>query len=181
MEEKDGVYRWRYDLDTERNRSILKLVLSIVYGMLAGITLILMVLTSWQDVGGILKVMVPIALVIFPICLGADKLVSMMYHGTYTMLFEMDEKGIRFSQTEKGKEIVGAIQGAVSGPAAGMPVPTSAYSEFRKVTSVRADRKDELIRVSSPFLLNMVYVDRKDYDFVLDYIIRRCPQARIHR
>lgn len=36
--------------------------------------------------------------------------------------------------------------------------------------SVKAFPERDLIKVNSPFLFNQIYVNKEDFDFVLDYI-----------
>ena len=53
------------------------------------------------------------------------------------------------------------------------------YSQFSKVTSIRTDRKHDLINVNYVTLNNQIYVSMEEYDFVLDYLIGHCPNAKV--
>ena len=52
-------------------------------------------------------------------------------------------------------------------------------SHFKKVRTVKAERKRNLIKVNEALTKNRIYVeDPEDYEFVLRYISERCPKAK---
>jgi len=66
-----------------------------------------------------------------------------------------------------------------SGPAllaaSGMPY----VSHFKKVRTVKAERKRNLIKVNEMPTHNRIYVESpQDYEFVLNYIKSHCPKAK---
>ena len=47
---------------------------------------------------------------------------------------------------------------------------------FEKVDRVRALKAFHTILLDSPMNHNQIYAEPEDYDFVLDYITKRCPE-----
>ena len=50
-------------------------------------------------------------------------------------------------------------------------------SDFSNVKKVKAIRWMNTIMVNEPFGKNRVYVNDEDFDYVYDFIIKRCPKA----
>ena len=116
-------------------------------------------------------------------------IVTKANNGKYTVLFEMDDSGIDHIQikTEKAKALdsltifVGLLAGARTTTAAGLLSASggSLYSRFENVRRIKADRKNNRILVNGILIRNQVYVDDSNFDFVYDYIVRHCPQAKV--
>ena len=198
IQDENGIYHWIYELDMNNNRSILNLVLKLIMGIMGIICVIVLIVSikngvPLENVLEGAKILLLCLFVIFLICLFAYWLVKKMYDGTYVMIYDMDEEGISFSQTadqaEKTRLIAGfaSMAGAASknyglmASGAAAAYNTSAYSKFTKVTKVIIDKDKNLINLCSPFLLNMVYVEDKDFEFVENYICQRCTKAIIKR
>ena len=69
---------------------------------------------------------------------------------------------------------------ADSGAAALLVAAQSPFiTPFKKVRKIKALRRRHLIKVDELLTKNRIYVeDPEDYEFVLDYISKRCPKAK---
>ena len=126
--------------------------------------------------------------VIALITLGSYMYVSRMYGGKYCVIYELDEKGISFTQIEEQFEkqqviaraaaFTGALTGNIGlvGSALYNMYNNTAYSDFEKVYSVKSYKDKEVIKVNSPFLFNQIYVKKEDFDFVDSFIREHCPK-----
>ena len=54
----------------------------------------------------------------------------------------------------------------------------TSISDFDKVRRVKANRRQHLIKVNQTLERNQVYVTEEDFDFVLDFIRKHCPNAK---
>lgn len=175
MKQENGTYTWQYDLDMKENKSVFSVTLMAVLGSLLPIFLFLVYLSvkdgvSPDDLLMTLMITGGTLLVILLITVFAYKLVSTSYGGTYRMLFRMDETGIGFRRISGRAETEETVTDRYR---------MDGYSDFAKVRKIRCKRESNLIYVISSFLINMIYVPEKDYDFVYRYICERCPQARV--
>ena len=172
MYEENGKYYWTYHLDLKKNLSILAVVFKIMGVVFFVMSLIIVFLNKGytQDFFKSSLTAVGVSMgVVSGITLIAYWILALIYEGTYTMLYEMSEDGIRLSQTEKGVELSKMLTCG----------PTGTYSKFRDVRIIKPRRKRDLIYVVSPLLVNMVYVSPEYFDFVFDYIADHCLGARI--
>ena len=55
---------------------------------------------------------------------------------------------------------------------------SSSFSEFELVKTVKSVRHRHTIYVNQTLLHNQVYAEAPDFDFVRDYIIRHCTNAK---
>ena len=55
---------------------------------------------------------------------------------------------------------------------------SGSISDFDKVRRVKANRRQHLIKVNQTLERNQVYVTEEDFDFVLDFIRKHCPNAK---
>ena len=187
----DGSYEWIYEMDMKKNKSILRVVLIAVGASMIPIVLMLLFL-SFRDGFD------PMITFITAVCFLAVILISLLcywfvgvrYRWSYYMVYRMDEEGITFRQVkEQGEKteamgrvisLLGAASGSMGAFSAGvMMTDNSARSEFKNVKRIKINRFNNLINVISPFLVNMVYVSGRYYDFVLDYIASHCPDAPV--
>ncbi|MBQ9157979.1 MAG: hypothetical protein IJ136_01415 [Erysipelotrichaceae bacterium] len=191
--QEDGVYRWLYELDMKKNLILLKTVIKIV-GFCLCIPLLLLTYLSLRTHGSLsslLSDLTPVLIcipVIALITLGSYMYVSRMYGGKYCVIYELDEKGISFTQIEEQFEkqqviaraaaFTGALTGNIGlvGSALYNMYNNTAYSDFEKVYSVKSYKDKEVIKVNSPFLFNQIYVKKEDFDFVDSFIREHCPK-----
>ena len=172
------------------------LVVFKIFGVIFGIVFLLMFISalrngSLDNLLGDFKYLLIFILVFSAIIVVAYLIVAARYGGKYVVCFEMDEDGVLHrqlkEQVKKAKAMgwlttmVGAAAGSATVAGSGILAATksSSYSTFANVRSVKAYRRMHLIKVNEPFCKNKVYVTDEDFDFVLDYILRRCPKVKI--
>ena len=107
-------------------------------------------------------------------------LVAVVQGGTYNVLFEMDERGVKHTQLQKQfkRAQVLAFIGMLAGAAAANPTvvgtnmlaasKASSYSEFKSVTKIIAKPRRNTIYVTSSLEHNQIYADPAQFPFVLD-------------
>ena len=191
----DGKYRWVYELNLIKNPVIAFTVFKIFAGIiLAGWIIfgffIYVIHGDWEGLWGMTKAML-IALAIFAVLTILGVLVmAWIYGGKYVVLFEMDEKQIQHIQLPRQFKkaqalgILAALAGAASGKpsvaGAGLLAASkqSSTSVFENVRRVKARRWLNLIKVNQLLNHNQIYVPKKDFDFVFNYIKSRCPKAK---
>ena len=191
--EDDGTYNWIYCMKLLQNLSMFKFVMKIMVIIFASLIVILLVLTGGSD--DMLQLLGIFALcfaAVFLIVLFSFWLIDKLYKGRYMLIYEMNDRGLTFSQTTDQAEITrtiaaasaavsaagGNVGGVISG--SGMALrPNSFHAEFAKVRSVKGRRKENLIWVNTFMQYLQVYVPDDAYDFVWDYITARCVNASI--
>lgn len=191
----DGKMRWQYDLDLFRT----PVVFWLVWRILAVICAVALAIVFFVDCGkpdffwqGFLQWLKILAIAIAGVTAlcGLGYLVyAAMMGGKYSVIFEMDEKGINHIQTkssaQKSRRIASATQ--IAGLAGGSPTTlgaginasrTEMYTDFARVKRVIARPMFHLIKLSAPFNHNQVYVHKEDFAFVKDYIVAHCPSKK---
>ena len=195
----DGKYRWAYELSLYKNPHILFLIWKIMGWTVVGLCIFIMIVqlfsgnTSFDEL-----VVFPaqlffiLAAIMFVLSVLGYYLYALIMGGKYCALFEMDEKGVEHQQMKaqvKKAQLIGVIT-ALAGLAGrrvgtvgqGMAVAGSTgsmYSSFGKVKSIEANKKKSLIKVNETLFKNQVYAEGEDFDFALDYIVKRCPNAKV--
>jgi len=189
VERPDRSYQWLYSMDMRKNHSILDILL-VVFSISFLIIVITIVFSAGIDFE-VFKILVLCFFLVFGIVLFSYWLVTSLQGGSYFMNFEMDEEGVLFQQVASHEEqerliasltaMLGSESYTYSSADTGLAKrnASNAYSAFKNVKQVAGDREHNLIRVSSPFLVNLIYVDDAYYEFVFDYIASRCEKARI--
>jgi len=184
---EDGKYRWLYDLDLRKNLSILYTTIKVVLiSFLIPLVLLMIIFAIEGNLINALKDLLPIyfliGIVLVFITLISYYIVVRYYKGRFSFMFEMDENGVTFkrfgSDLEKTETIgkITSIIGAATnnaglmGGGLGLATSQSSTSCFSKVKSIKAIPERDLIKVNSLFLFNQVYVNKEDYQFVLDFI-----------
>ena len=192
---EDGKYRWTYPLDMLKNPSILFVLLKI-FGILLSIPLLIALISAaanndWQKIwDGFIKIWLIVMVVFFVIILISYLIVVWMNGGKYVVNFTMDEKRLIHEQVpvqyERARKV--GILAALVGIFAKRPVAAgagalaasrdSSVSVFDKVRRVKPRRGQNLIKVNQSLERNQVYVPDEDFDFVLDFIRKHCPNAK---
>jgi len=189
----DGKLRWVYDLNLYKNPTILFLVLKIFFWICFGIWLLIVILelfnsfNVWSNIWKLTKFAVILTAGWLLFCTVCYYLYALVMGGNYCVLFEMDNEGIMHKQMRNGvkrAKILGAIT-AMGGIATGnyntmgagilAATKSSMYSSFKGVKSIEVFRSRNVIKVNSSLNYNQVYAENKDFDFVLDYILKRIP------
>ena len=192
---EDGKYRWTYPLDMLKNPSILFVLLKI-FGILLSIPLLIALISAaanndWQKIwDGFIKIWLIVMVVFFVIILISYLIVVWMNGGKYVVNFTMDEKRLIHEQVpvqyERARKIgiLAALMGifakrpAAAGAGALAASRNTSVSVFDKVRRVKPRRGQNLIKVNQSLERNQVYVPDEDFDFVLDFIRKHCPNAK---
>ena len=192
---QDGKYRWVYELDMYKNSAIIKECYRGFFIICAIVTVIaffmnlgsgfVKALTGALTIGGI------VTAIFMVLGLIAYLIISFMYGGKYCVLFEMDEKGLMHAQQEKHikkAQLIGAIT-ALTGAARGnigtvgtgilAAARTKMHSDFAGIKVIEVVSGSNLIRLNAALDRNQVYVEKEDLAFVLQYIVKQCPQAEL--
>ena len=198
VQDKDGAYRWVYEFNLFKNPTILLTVLKILLGIIAvGVVILLASMlpgltrgtASGEDILEALRFGGLLMAFFFALTCVGYAVYAIMQGGKYCVVFTMDEHGIVHKQLPRQykKAQVASALNVVAGIVAGNPGQVglgitsnrdSLTSDFSAVTSVKGSRTLQVIKVNEPLAKNQVYVERDDYDFVFDYIVEHCPQAR---
>ncbi len=195
--DEDGKYRWTYEMSLLKNPTIFMLIWKIFFFILLGIFGFMMIIDAieWDDffpdrLLNNLKFM-GIFLVGMTVLVAVGYLIyAGMMGWKYIVEFEMDEKGVNHRQiewqAEKARKIVkkttmaGALTGNYTTMGVGMNAQrTEMYTEFVNVKKVIAYPHRKVIKVNALFNHNQVYVRKEDFEFVKNYIAKRCVNAKI--
>lgn len=192
---EDGKYRWTYPLDMLKNPSILFVLLKI-FGILLSIPLLIALISAaanndWQKIwDGFLKIWLIVMVVFFVIIVISYLIVVWMNGGKYVVNFTMDDKRLIHEQVpvqyDRARKVglLAALVGifakrpAAAGAGALAASRDTSVSVFDKVRRVKPRRGQNLIKVNQRLERNQVYVPDEDFDFVLDFIRKHCPNAK---
>lgn len=191
---EDGKYHWTVPMNLLKNPTAYFTVCK-VFGIIGGIAF----LTSYVGpairgefavIGQELKYWGIAVLAFLVISALAYLIVAAIYGGKYIVQFTLDEKGLLHEQVEAQKkkaQVLGAVVGAASalkgkaaqaGQGALIAAHTSLETDFSKVSSIKACKRYNTIKVNEALVKNQVYTAPEDFDFVLDYIKAHCPNAK---
>lgn len=182
----DGIYRWIYELDLKRNLSVLYTTLKVIcFSILIPLVILLLIFlfegNFLNALREILLIYILIGTVVLLIGFISYCAVGIYYKWVFTFYYEMDDEGITFKRIGSDKEktetigklsaMIGAATGNLGLMGSGLSViDQNAHSKFSKVYSIKAIPERDLIKVNSLFLFNEVYVNKEDYDLVLEFI-----------
>ena len=195
----DGTYRWEYELSLYKNPHLLFLIWKIMGWILLGLWLFTFVLQLFDGILSFKEIVVfaakflgGIGALMFVLCAAGYYIYALIMGGRYCVQFTMDERGVDHQQVkpqaEKARRIgmitalAGLFSRSVGRVGQGMTVAGSSggmHSAFKDVKSIEAHKKRSLIKVNETLFKNQVYADGEDFDFALDYIVKRCPNAKV--
>lgn len=190
----DGKYRWIYEFSMLKNPTIFFTIMKVL-ALASCAPALLVTLTDLDDgiealvsgaevFGVLLIIMLPLALLSYFIVAG-------LYGWKYIVLFEMDEKGVTHIQQEKQFKkaqgiawlnmFLGAAGNKPSMTGSGLVLMTrdSTTSDFAGVKKVTFIARRNTIKLDQPLSHNQIYVNKSDWEFVKDYILKRCKSAKI--
>lgn len=192
----DGKYRWVYEVPMLRNPSILfdvYKVLGISFGIVWLFNAIVVSCeegVSLSSLWGLSSGFLILMGVFLVIGIVAYVIVAWMYGWKYVVLFTMDEKEIVHQQMPhqvKKAVLIGALT-SLMGVLARKPgvVGTGLLAASRSTSTSRlADvkrviprRRLNLIKVNQLLNKNRIFVPNEDFDFVYDFLLHHCPQAK---
>ena len=195
---KHDSFSWNYDVNLFKDPTILVLVYKVLF-LSCIICLLLVSCVAMCDDGidGLIdiipgaKTLLIITLIVFGVGLVGYLFYAAIMGGKYSVLFTMDNKHIVHEQIQKQSKkakkmsfllvLAGLLAKRPSAVGAGMisAAHTKTISTFKDVILVKAVKRFNLIMINEKFTKNRVYVNSDDYDFVLDFIIEHCPNAKI--
>lgn len=195
MRNQIGQYQWIYEMSLLKDPTIFFLVWKIFFWILVGIFGFTMLVDLLQGWGG--EAILNSLRMLGYFLIGMTVLVSLGYliyaaimGGKYIVKFTMDEEGVNHeqipAQAEKARKIgmittaVGAMTGNFTTMGVGMNASarTEMYSAFARVRKVKLYPRRGLIKLNGILKHNQVYVSKGDYEFVRDYILARCVNAK---
>ena len=115
-------------------------------------------------------------------------LIGILYGGKYYVIFKMDDNGVNHIQLQKQfkkaealgllTSLVGVSTGNLTVGGAGLMAASkqSLYTSFKKVKSIKVNKKRNTIFLNESMTRNQIYVDNDDFDFILNRIIECCPK-----
>lgn len=195
----DGKYRWYYEYPMLKNPTILFTVWKVLFisSLFPALLSMILTLTDGDGLVAGLKAFAMIIGVVFGILgvlsIFAYLILAATYGFKYIVLFEMDEKTV--AHIQEGKQFkkaqaigwltafAGAAGNNLSATGAGLLTASrqSMTSLFANVSQVVGLRSVHTIKVNQLLAKNQVYVYPEDYDFVLEFIVSHCPNAKVIR
>lgn len=193
----DGKFRWTYDFNLYRNPTILKVVWKIFFFILLGMFLLMLLLETVEGhfqnaLAGLAPVFGGLVVGMFVLSSLGYLLYAALMGGKYSVIFEMDEVGVKHIQLTRQFEkaqllsiisaMVGVASGRVSNVAPGFnaALKQSTFSAFKKVRSLTVDRRHEVIKLrTSDMVHNQIYVPQADFEWVLTYIQSHVSDVKV--
>ena len=194
----NGKYRWTYELPAFRNKAIFRTVavISAISYFVPLLILMGIFAAKGEFISG-MQTLLPIYLLcgiaLIFIVIVSYYAVGRYYGGKFSFLYEMDESGITFRRMEEDEEktrniaelamLTGVLTKSLGLIGAGMStsVNDSAYSDFSKLYSIKADPETDMIALTSFLLYNQIFVPRDDFEFVLSFIEDHSGKKAIRR
>lgn len=191
----DGVYRWAYDFNMLTNPTILFTVfkgVSISFGFMWVLEIGLAMFGGGFELSeflGTTKVFLILFvgfMILFLISYWLYAVIAL--GGKYCVLFEMDEKGITHTQAPKQfkkAQVMALITGLTAtnlstlGNALIVGSRSAISSDWSKVRSVQCLPRRGVIKVNELLNKNQVYASKEDFEFVRDFIVSHCVNAKI--
>lgn len=199
IKDEQGTYRWVYEYDLLRNPTILFTIGKVFLGIIIGLCVFMLILlvpdfiqgyADGEDVAFTFRLTGIMLLIFLVLLIIGYGIFAAMQGGKYCVMFTMDEESVTFTQMPKEMkraEVIGLLN-VIAGLAGGKPAQVglglatasreSMTSTFSAVRSIKGSRRLQVIKVNEPLGKNQVYVEPQDYDFVFDYIVSHCPNAR---
>ena len=189
------MYRWAYDFNMLTNPTILFTVfkgVSIGFGFMWVFEIGFAVfgddfeLSEFLGTTKVFLILFVGFMILFVISYWLYALIAL--GGKSCVLFEMDEKGITHTQAPrqfKKAQIMSLINGLTAtnlsalGNAMIVGSRSSMSSDWSKVRSVQCFPRRGVIKVNELLNKNQVYVSEEDFEFVRDYIVSHCVNAKI--
>lgn len=194
IKENDNKYRWVYEQPMLKSFFLLFEVWRVLFIAAAILALFLIIINlfSGNSLDGILYSIGMAALVggimVF-LSIPSYYIVTKANNNKYTVLFEMDENGVDHTQikTEAAKALealtimvgTAARNRTTVGSGILSAAGGSLYSDFSKVRKIKCMPEKNTIMLYGRFIRNQVYAEDEDFDFVSNFIIEHCPNAKI--
>lgn len=195
---KDGVYRWIYEFNLLKNPIILFVIWKILILSFGGVWVFVTLLSigdrdfEWERFWNGTKVFALIIVVMLILGLIAYLVYAAIIGGKYCVLFEMDENGIKHTQLpgqfkkvqilSEMTVIFGMASGNIGTVGSGLLAVSRNFmsSEWGKVKSIAVYPNRNTIKVNETLNKNQVYALDRDFEFVKQYVLDHCPNAKVH-
>lgn len=192
----DGTYRWYYDMDMVKNKSMLykleKINLQIFIGL--PLLLALLILLAEHDASfarGVILIGLGIGALMALLYWIGFHIASLIMRGNDRISFVMQEEGIKIAWGDRrqedygtGKEVAAKENSHVGyhGAIGRRPSRLNLFSNLRfsEILHIKSYPKQDMIDVSVPGGQFQVYVKKEDFEFVEQYIIDHAPK-RVQR
>ncbi len=193
---EDGKYRWSYEYSLFKDPTVFLLILKIFFFIFLGIFAFLIILGATESSDffreeflGYLKIFGFILIGMIAVVGIGYLIYAAIMGGKYSVIFEMDDKGVNHIQTARQAErargigeaaaVIGLASGNFGMAGAGVASQrTSMYSDFSKVKKVKRYPRRNLIKVNATLNHNQVYAAPEDYEFVYNFIVSHCANAK---
>lgn len=196
----DGKYRWIYEYQMLKNPTILITVMKVLllsFGIVLGFMTLINLLDGsfryWNQSDFLSFYSGFFILLCVILVLGAVSylILAAIYGRCYQVLFTMDEDGVELMQMKKDfrrtqaigwlTAAAGLATGNIGRIGTGILAATrnSSSSVFEHVRKVKSVRRRHVIYVNQLLGHNQVYAGDADFDFVRNYILEHCPNAKI--
>lgn len=191
----DGKLRWAYDYSLYRNPVILTVIWRIFFFIILGMYLLMLLLETFERsfleaFKGLSPVFAALAAGMIVLSTAGYLLYALIMGGKYSVLFEMDQQGVKHMQLQRQFEkaqllsflsaLAGGASGSVSAAAPGFnaALKRSTYSKFKSVRAIDIDRRHQVIKIVTRDLIhNQVYAQGANFDQVESYILAHIPAA----
>jgi hypothetical protein len=196
----DGKYRWIYEYEMLKNPTILITVMKgllLSFGIVAGFMVLINLIGGdfryWNrsDYLSFFKGFLIFLLVMLALGAVSYLILAAIYGWSYQVLLTMDEDGVELRQMKKDFQksqaigwltaAAGLATGNIGRVGTGILAATrdSSTSVFQHVRKVKAVRSRHVIYVNQVLGHNQVYAEEADFDFVRNFIVEHCPNAKI--
>ncbi len=193
----DGKLRWTYELGLFSNPVIIILCIKIFFWVLVVIWAFINVISfdnydywpeTFLSIGKVFLIAIPC---VFALVAISYLIYALIMGGKYCTIFEMDDRGINHIQMPKPYKkahvigfitsLTGALAGNISATGAGLLSigRQSMFSKFDTVRRIKALKRKGTIKVNGTLLHNQIYAPPEAFDFVLNFMINRCPKAKL--
>ncbi len=192
-DEKKG-YHWRYEYNVLKQPGIF-ITLIKVMGLVLLITtaLIGVIFVATQGLSALadlFQVFLILAGVLAVLTVLGFLLWALIYGGKYDVEFYMDEVGISHAQVPKQAEKsrkMGCLIAVIAiffdsystAGSAVLATRTTSYSQFKTANKVVGLSRSHTIKIRDGLEHNQIYTTAEDYQFVFDYIVSRCKNAKV--
>lgn len=191
----DAVTRWSYHVNMWTNPILILTVWKVLFLAALAPAILVAVLALEDGFAEALEIFVQVGGMVFFIMTGlmliAYLITALVYGGKYSVIFEMDDDGIKHIQLNRqfeNSQIVAALAvlaGLATGNSqtigAGILAGTrrTSYTRFSRVKKIRIHSKRHVMYLNENLTHNQVYVTAEQFDKIKTYILTRCPKAQI--
>lgn len=180
MKKKDikDFYRWEYIIDLRKNANTL--IVMIKFSLLCLLIPLIYVLfvNGFENIIYIFKVFSYMAISLSLICILVYFVYTIVKKGRENMLYEMTNRGIDSIKIKSNKKKINqSVKSDIEDILKGRDIVhlSHKYTSFKEIREIIVDKKEYSITLKSPLNKNIIYA--KDFDFVLNYIIKNIDKS----